>query len=358
MTGLMFKQPEDHVDFLIGCLNSLKAQGNKPQAVKWNTFIQANNAPAQLPPVRPGSNHISNEARLMSARVLDKSVTNIAASNGSSKTDIKNKYTQPLPSITKRTVKFPVVFFVGHPGSPRIQIGNQLCSKHLGLVQIDVGNLLREHICKADRDLVDQGEMVPNEIVIQILLNEINKLEKAEISKVLLINGYPRSVSQAKDWEKYVGNVNHVIYLYNNDNEMQTKLQENHKGITEDAIKSRIEFFKTNRMQLQQLYENDGKISIIKTDRSVDDLVYNFSNFVVKVFPELRPKKPVVPPKNENVETITKVDARHIGKGLRNPDSDPEKHKIERKQIDTTPLKGKKSNLRCRWSRLRQRHPM
>jgi hypothetical protein len=55
---------------------------------------------------------------------------------------------------------------------------------------------------------------------------------------------------------------------------MQKKLLENHKGITQDAIKSRIEFFKTNRMQLQQLYENDGKISIVSNSLFVSLLFF------------------------------------------------------------------------------------
>jgi hypothetical protein len=39
MTGLMFNQPEDHIDFIIKSLNTIKEK--KIQQVNWNTFIPA-----------------------------------------------------------------------------------------------------------------------------------------------------------------------------------------------------------------------------------------------------------------------------------------------------------------------------
>ena len=44
MTGLMFRQPDDHLDYIINCLQKLKSnpavQRNK---IKWNTFLTAGN---------------------------------------------------------------------------------------------------------------------------------------------------------------------------------------------------------------------------------------------------------------------------------------------------------------------------
>lgn len=42
MTGLMFKQPDNHIEYIINCLQ--KVNTNSDNQVKWNAFITA---PAQ-----------------------------------------------------------------------------------------------------------------------------------------------------------------------------------------------------------------------------------------------------------------------------------------------------------------------
>jgi hypothetical protein len=44
MTSLMYNQPDDHVDYLIKCLQRLKQNGKMSQReqLKWNTFITDN----------------------------------------------------------------------------------------------------------------------------------------------------------------------------------------------------------------------------------------------------------------------------------------------------------------------------
>jgi hypothetical protein len=45
MTGLMFKQPDDHIDYIISCLQKIKHANqnnnnhNQKAHIKWNTFI-------------------------------------------------------------------------------------------------------------------------------------------------------------------------------------------------------------------------------------------------------------------------------------------------------------------------------
>ena len=65
MTGLMFKQPDDHLDYIIGCLQKLKSTSTNNKAaahpVKWNTFL----TPAEgLAPVKENTNQ--KEARIVS----------------------------------------------------------------------------------------------------------------------------------------------------------------------------------------------------------------------------------------------------------------------------------------------------
>ena len=73
MTGLMFKQPDDHIDYIINCLQRVKqarGQGNDENnkqngSVKWNTFLTAPND-KDLPPLKDNSQQINKEARVLS----------------------------------------------------------------------------------------------------------------------------------------------------------------------------------------------------------------------------------------------------------------------------------------------------
>ena len=68
MTGLMFKQPEDHIDYIINCLQRVKAAGNNhansKNQVKWNTFLT--DMPTSKENTNPNQQSMSKEARILS----------------------------------------------------------------------------------------------------------------------------------------------------------------------------------------------------------------------------------------------------------------------------------------------------
>lgn len=61
MTGLMFKQPDDHIDYIINCLHKIKSPNSQKNQVKWNTFITAVGEKENANPM-----NLSREARLVS----------------------------------------------------------------------------------------------------------------------------------------------------------------------------------------------------------------------------------------------------------------------------------------------------
>ena len=74
MTGLMFKQPDDHIDYIIGCLQRLKTGAQKGTAstnqVKWNTFLTTHGSNGnELPPLRDNSN-LANQAKVINGKPI------------------------------------------------------------------------------------------------------------------------------------------------------------------------------------------------------------------------------------------------------------------------------------------------
>ncbi len=94
--------------------------------------------------------------------------------------------------------------FVGPPASGK---GTQtkLISETKGLVHVDTGSLLRENIANKTKsgliakDYIDKGHLVPAKIVAEIIKDRITQQDCA---KGFILDGYPRSIEQAKKLEE------------------------------------------------------------------------------------------------------------------------------------------------------------
>lgn len=93
-------------------------------------------------------------------------------------------------------------------GAPAAGKGTQ-CAKIIekyGLVHISVGDILRAEVKngtpagKKAKDFMDQGVLVPDEVVVEMVKNTLATKEVQE--KGWLLDGYPRSGSQAEAIEK------------------------------------------------------------------------------------------------------------------------------------------------------------
>ena len=103
---------------------------------------------------------------------------------------------------------------VGPPGAGKGTYASRLASK-LKIAKISTGDIFREEI-KRNTDLgkkivdfVNKGELVPDEIVIEILKEEINKPSS---KNGFILDGYPRTIEQAKALDK-IEKIDAVIRL-------------------------------------------------------------------------------------------------------------------------------------------------
>lgn len=92
----------------------------------------------------------------------------------------------------------------GPPGAGKGTLSSRLASK-LGIAQIATGDMIREEI-KRNTDLgrtissyANKGELVPDEIVIEALKK---RLSQPDSHKGFILDGYPRTVEQAKALER------------------------------------------------------------------------------------------------------------------------------------------------------------
>ncbi|MBV8695189.1 MAG: adenylate kinase [Chloroflexi bacterium] len=108
------------------------------------------------------------------------------------------------------------IILIGAQGSGK---GTQaaLLVQSLGIVHIASGDLFRAasqeqtELGKKIRSYLDKGELVPDEITVQMILNRINKPDCA--SGGVLLDGFPRTVAQAQALDKGLQGVGQQIDL-------------------------------------------------------------------------------------------------------------------------------------------------
>ena len=93
---------------------------------------------------------------------------------------------------------------LGPPGSGKGTHAPAL-GKSLGVPHISTGDLFRAHIRnetwtgKRIKELMDRGELVPDEIVLEMLFE---RLSQEDCEKGAILDGFPRTVEQAKSLEE------------------------------------------------------------------------------------------------------------------------------------------------------------
>ena len=94
-----------------------------------------------------------------------------------------------------------IYIFLGPPGSGKGTIAD-LCIKELGWKQLSTGNLCRKHISEGSEigkqiDLIiKSGKLIPDKLIFDMVKDWL--LKQSEILKPIILDGFPRTVVQAK----------------------------------------------------------------------------------------------------------------------------------------------------------------
>ena len=164
-----------------------------------------------------------------------------------------------------------IVLF-GPPGSGKGTQAQNLIQK-FNLKQISTGDLFRHNIKnetelgKLAKSYMDKGELVPDQVTIDMLIDELKKPTDA---KGFIFDGFPRTAFQTEALEDIVKNVLNdqidiCLSLVVEDEILVKRLLERGKtsGRSEDAdeifIRNRIYEYYTKTAEVAELYKKQGK---------------------------------------------------------------------------------------------------
>lgn len=161
-----------------------------------------------------------------------------------------------------------VLIFLGPPGAGKGTQAARL-AEHFGLKKISTGDILRDHV-KRGTDLGRQvapimarGDLVPDDLILAIIREEIEKLPAARI----IFDGFPRTLPQAEALEALLRDLglatDAVVLLDVPTEELVARLgkrarEEGRADDTEEAIRRRLEVYARQTAPLIDYYAGRG----------------------------------------------------------------------------------------------------
>jgi adenylate kinase len=125
---------------------------------------------------------------------------------------VKN-FTEFLNERELPDVQGKILIIMGPPGSGKGTFSTKLAERN-GFVHISTGDLIRNSDDKELKAKIAKGEYADDKTMVRMLKKE---LEKVDLSKGIIFDGFPRTIKQAGMLDSLLGKLgvglNHAIYL-------------------------------------------------------------------------------------------------------------------------------------------------
>lgn len=208
-------------------------------------------------------------------------------------------------------------------GPPGVGKGTQAkcLAKQLNILHVCSGALLRQAVRKGSdlgkraKDFMNKGELVPDDLVSELVLERINQPEAKE---GFILDGYPRNIHQASELDKMLLNnrqeIDAVIYLDASQEVIIQRLEgrrmcsncqasfhlknmpPKREGIcdycggklyqrpddNQETIKNRLKVYQEETISLVDYYRNKHKLQRIVADEEADVVLKRISRLLKK----------------------------------------------------------------------------
>ncbi|CAG8608460.1 6462_t:CDS:10 [Ambispora gerdemannii] len=173
-----------------------------------------------------------------------------------------------------------IVFVLGGPGSGKGTQCEQL-EQMYGLVHISTGDLLRQEVANDTeigqeiKNAMEEGKMVSNDVTTK-LLSQAMEAAGHDVSG-FLIDGFPRTMDQAIEFENNIGSCTFVLYYECPTQVLVDRLVKRGEtsGRMDDnltSIEKRIQVFEKTSLPVIEYYLTDGRVQKVNGDASVEEV--------------------------------------------------------------------------------------
>lgn len=180
----------------------------------------------------------------------------------------------------------------GPPGAGKGTQSERLIENY-GLIHLSTGDIFRFNIKnetelgKLAKSYIDKGQLVPDEVTINMLSSEVDKHPEA---KGFIFDGFPRTKPQASALDTLLSGkgtgITAMIALEVPEEELRTRLKERalSSGRSDDAdpaiIQNRIDVYNAETAPVKDFYIAQDKFHGIDGVGSIDDITHRLTSVI------------------------------------------------------------------------------
>jgi len=173
-----------------------------------------------------------------------------------------------------------VVFIIGGPGSGKGTVCSRL-REEFKMVHLSTGDLMRDELKSGSalgeemRALMEAGKLVPDSIALQLIKKTMLKHQD---TNRFLLDGFPRTVEQARKFEQDIAEVSFVINLDCSAETMVSRIlyrAQQAPGRADDNAEvaaSRVKVFQDSTIPVLQYYTPIGKVRKVQAEASAAEV--------------------------------------------------------------------------------------
>jgi len=172
-----------------------------------------------------------------------------------------------------------VLVILGAPGSGKGTLSKVLQDEY-GIHHISTGDLIRKSEDEELKKIIEGGNLVPDSMMVKMLNKE---LEKIDVAKGIIFDGFPRTIKQAKKLDSILGKMglglNHAIFLDLDEETAKERIRERAKkedrkdDTSDEIIENRFKEYHDKTFPLLDFYKRSRKLLKIDAEGGKDKVL-------------------------------------------------------------------------------------
>ncbi len=176
-----------------------------------------------------------------------------------------------------------ITIFLGPPGAGKGTQAEKISDK-FNIPHISTGVMLREHVENETelglvaKEILNKGNLVSDELVTSML---IERLENDDCEKGAILDGFPRTITQAESLNIEGLNIKTVILFEVNETELIKRMVERgREDDTEESIKVRLDVYRDETLPLIKFYDDKDVLKTVDAFGDIDEIFNHISGFM------------------------------------------------------------------------------
>ncbi|XP_037788581.1 adenylate kinase isoenzyme 5-like [Penaeus monodon] len=182
----------------------------------------------------------------------------------------------------------PCLFFMGGPGSDKWKLVSGITYLYPGWACVGVGQMLREHIDRWKetpemyedlpsekvvmiQNLMSKGELVPQDLVLQLLKEKLESLKGRE---GIVVVGYPKDVIQAQSFEEKFHQIPPLLLVDCSELELGRNLGRRESRLDDNvaAARRRLAIYREVTLPMLKAFDEKNRLKIIDGDADIEQV--------------------------------------------------------------------------------------